>query len=110
MEKGRHELVRTGGDDRAALDDFSGVRVGARCPEAGEPEQLVARQVEVDRVLLPIASERPLIKAVRRDEATMAAEQPTVCRLLGQRLRSSVDHLEGDLLSFAQWVAAPTSR
>jgi hypothetical protein len=65
------KLVRPGGDDRAALEDLSALVVWARRPEAGKGEQLVLGKMEVDRVLLAVAADRPLVETVRRDQGAV---------------------------------------
>jgi hypothetical protein len=66
------QLVRGRRDDRAAFDDLSGLVVGARRPQPREREQLVVGEMEVDRLLLAVAADRPLVEAVCRDQAALS--------------------------------------
>src|ERR1019366_6138372 len=65
--------VRCRGQDRAGLDPLS-ARVFPAIPQSREREQLAVIDLKTER-LLRLATPLPLVKSVRRDEASATAQR-----------------------------------
>jgi hypothetical protein len=70
----RDQLVRGRSDDRAALDQLALVVRLAR-PEPREAEGAAVLESEMDRELLAVSADGPLVEPVSDDEAAVLADQ-----------------------------------
>ena len=97
--------VRCRCQDRARLDPLP-ARVFPAIPQSREREQLAVIDFKAVR-LFRLARPLPLVKSVRRDEASAAGQRIAECGLRRRRLRSGVNHLAAPDMSFAHDGISP---